>query len=312
MELLLDLNQNPALPPDLRFDISLQNERTAVASIPSVVPPEITPQGANDLLMEYTVAVQRGQIPHLDLHVIRAQIDKRLAKQGVTSLDHLESTVSHAIPDADFEQLPDILKGSNPPGFLTSEEEEAYLLRLDVKLGDPLSVDRAKEKEGGNEEKHWAELTAREVERQVELQNPQSQHNWLKTHTKPNGADENDDAESLTSQAVKAAQPRGGKGKRDLAKQVGDRAVGRARDGYSPSAASAGYGEEDELSFVDEYPATGSSKKRGRGDADGTYRVKGGKTSAAKGGKRKRADEQAQNSPSQSTHSASKKARLEN
>lgn len=287
MELLLDVNQNPALPPDLRFDISMPEEHTAITSIQNVVPADVTPQAANDLLMEYTVAVQRGQIPHLDLHVIRDQIEKRLAAQGVTSLDELQASVPQPSTDG---PLPDEIQGENPPGYLTGPEEDAYLLRLDAKLGDPVSLTKEKQ-EGIAEEKHWADYTAREIERQVELQNPQSQHNWLKTHAKQAagvGADI-DDNESLASHETKPTSGRGGGGKRNLAKQVGDRAVGRAREGASPGAAS--FADEDDLGFIDDHLQS-AGKKRGRGEVDGTYRVKSGKSNATGGkGKRKRSGE---------------------
>lgn len=253
-----------------------------------MVPEDITPETANEMLMEYTVAVQRGQIPHLDLNVIRDQLDKALTAQGAITLQALNDSTPHPLLPEESER-PEDMQGSNPPSFLTAEEEDAHLLRLDAKLGDPVSLDRMKEKEkDGQDEKHWAELTAREVERQIELQNPQSQHNWLKMYGKNGVAMEMDDNESLASHDTKPATGRGGKGKRDLAKKVGDRAVGRAREGFSPSAASAGFGDDDELAFVDEYP--GAGKKRGRGEVDGTYRVKGGKTGAGKG-KRKRSGE---------------------
>lgn len=282
LELCLDLNQNPALPPSLRFDIGIPAQNTAVAAIPSVVSEDIAPQAANDMFVEYTSAVQRGQIPHLDLHVIREQLEGKLRVQGVQSLDELEARISHTRPDlSEGAQLPDEVLGAEPPGLLGSEQEDAYLLRLDAKLGDPASL----RKEVVGEERHWADMTAREVERQVELLNPQSQHNWLKTHAKGPGGDV-DDNESLAD--AKPAPTR----KRNLAKQVGDRAVGRAREGVSPGAASqAGNGEEDGEGYMEE------PKKRARGgaDADGTYRVKGGKRNDANGGgggkgKRKRAN----------------------
>ncbi|CAK3734120.1 unnamed protein product [Lecanosticta acicola] len=283
MDLLLDLNTSPALPPDLRYDISLPTPHTAVGSIPSVVPDDVTPDAANKLILDYTDAVSRGQIPHLDLHVIRVQVDKKLAAQGVRSLNELASSVSHAVPPESGE-LPEDLQGSNPPAYLTFDEEDAYLQRLDAKLSnDRLPL---KKEEEALQDKHWADLTPREVERQIELQNPQSQHNWLRTHQKPGTGLEVDDADSLGSHETRPAPARGGKGKRDLAKQVGDRAVGRAREVLSPGS---GFGDEDDYAFVDENPA--STKKRGKADPDGPYRAKGGK--AAKGKRKRTSDETA-------------------
>ncbi|KAI5367341.1 putative INO80 complex subunit 3 protein [Septoria linicola] len=275
LDVLLDLNQNPALPAHLRFDVSLTEEHSAIASIPSVVPADITPTAANDLLMEYTVAVNRGQIPHLDLYVIREQIDKTLAKQGLASLESLEESVSHArpTPDSPANFQPDFASS-----YLTAQEEDESLLRLDAAIGDPVA--QVKEKEQADDVKHWADLTPREIERQTELQNPQSQHNWLKTHAKQSGPtadiDDND--------SIDAKPARGAGAKRNLAKQVGDRSLGRAREGASPAGS---FGDDDELSgFVDDHP-----KKRGR-DPGSTYRIKGGKSNGANGkGKRKRSDE---------------------
>lgn len=234
------------------------------------------------MINDYTHAVSRGQIPHLDLHVIREQIDKKLAAQGVLSLDELASGVSHTVPPESGE-LPEDLQGSNPPAFLTTDEEDAYLERLDFRLNND-RLPLKKESELPLEERHWADLTPREAERQVELLNPQSQHNWLRTHQKPGTGVEIDDTESLASHETKPVPARGGKGKRDLAKQVGDRAVGRAREGFSPGS---GFGDDDDYAFVDEHP--GSGKKRGKADPDGPYRAKGGKTGK---GKRKRTSDE--------------------
>lgn len=287
--MLLDINQNPALPPDLRFNISLPEEHTAISSIPNIVPDDVTPEGANKLLLDYTVAVQRGQIPHLDLHVIRDQIDKKLAAQDVETLEELEASIPHATALGSG-PLPEDLQGPDPPGYLTSEQEDSYLLRLDAKLGDPISQTKSiqKEKEGENDQKHWAEMTAREAERQIELQNPQSQHNWLKKHATKTLHADIDDNESLASHDAKPTSGRGGGAKRNLAKQVGDRSVGRAREGASPSAASLA--EDDELAFVDDHPQS-AGRKRAKGDVDGTYRVKGGKGGAGKGKRKRGGDE---------------------
>ena len=246
------------------------------------------------MLMQYTLAVQRGQIPHMDLHVLREQIEKTLAAQDTETLEKLEARVPHAIPVGGRDELPEEIRGDEPIGLLTTEQEDAYLQRLNAKDGDPLRLTRTQDQQkdttaGQTDDKHWAEMPPREVERLIELHNPQSQHNWIKKHAKAAGgllgAADMDDAEYLASPESKPA--RGGS-KRNLAKQVGDRALERAREGFSPSAASAGFGDEDELSFVDDHPS--SAKKRGRGDVDGTYRVKGGKNSggASTKGKRKR------------------------
>ena len=304
LDLCLDLNQTPSIPPELRFDISIPARLSTSAA--TIVPPNITPEQGNHILNDYQNAVQNRQIPPLDLLVIREQIDDRLAAQGVTPLSKLEATVSH--PSVMSNDLLEDIRAGEQPGYLTPDQEAAYLIRLDARLGDPYGLPKTQPLESQNiagtaEErpKHHAEFTPRELERKVELENPQSQHNWLRNHTKlahVGAGDLVDDNESLAShQDVKPPTARrkgggGGSKKDNLAKQVGDRAVERAREGYSPGAGS-GF-EEDELAVGDDaVVGSGWSKKRSR-DPDGTYRLKGGKgggSSAAKGSKRKRSGE---------------------
>ena len=228
--------------------------------------------------MEYQDAVKKAMMPNIDLDVARAQMEERLAAQETEPLAALEANVPHPISDQqgivpDEEEL--------GPGFMTYEQEVEYLARLDTKLQrEPMYIAPAIQKKLDKEllqldDKHWAEFTPRELERQVELTNPQSQHNWLKAHAKATQNLADDDNESLAShEASKPPRKRGGKDK-NLAKQVGDRAVERAKEG-DPSAAS------------DEEVAAGAGRKRTR-DPDGTYRLKGAKSGAAsKGSKRKR------------------------
>jgi hypothetical protein len=297
LELCLDLNQTPAIHPDLRFNVSYPEHQVHPAL--EHIPKYFTPEGANEYFNEVTAAVRNGQMPHVDLAVIREHIDDRLAAQGVELLSEMESAIPQPLPStadaAPMVSTSDDGEEMEPVGWLTGEQEDAYLTRLDGKLSpDGLhstQAQRAKEREAASkEEKHWAELTPRELERQVELLNPQSQHNWLKTHTKVlTNLGGDDDAESIAGDggagvgAPKSSRRKSGKDK-NLAKQVGDRAVERAREGWSPSAASAGLDDEDELA-VD----GGSTARKRTRDPDGTYRVKGGKSgTAGNKGKRKR------------------------
>ena len=289
LEILLDINQSAAIPTDLRFDVRTpaQRERS------KIVEPDITPEGSTQLLGEYKAAISKGLIPHIDLHIVRDQIDEQLAAQGATPLEELERSVPHPHA-AGEEDLPEEDRGDEPPGFLSTGQEAEYLQRLDAKLGDRLSLDKDL---GHPQSPHQAELTPRELERHMELLNPQSQHNWLKLHSKMHAALDNDDTESLAShEGGSTSKPAGRKRGKNLAKQVGDRAMERAYDGMSPSAAS-GF-DEEELQTIEE---PGSGRKRAR-DPDGAYRVKGGRGGAVKGGKRKRLTEDAAG--------ASKKARM--
>lgn len=289
LEILLDMNQSPAIPTNLRFDVRTPAQRQRA----TIIEPDITPEASNEMINEYTTAINKGLIPPIDLHIIRDQIEDQLAAQGVQQLEALERSVPYPLVNGE-DDLPEEDRGDEPLTFLSTSQETDYLQRLDAKLGERLSLDKDLAQP---QSPHQAELTPRELERHMELLNPQSQHNWLKTHSKMHAALD-DDTESLASHegGGSSSKPAGRKRGKNLAKQVGDRAMERAYEGMSPSAAS-GF-DEDELQAIEE---PGSGRKRAR-DPDGAYRVKGGRGGAVKGSKRKRLTEDAAG--------ASKKARM--
>ncbi|TKA30736.1 hypothetical protein B0A50_02456 [Salinomyces thailandicus] len=268
LELCLDLNEKPSIPPSLRFNIRLPPRHDP----PLHVDPNISPDQANALVTEYRDAVSVGRIPTLDLHVVRQQIEQRLAAQGVEDLSTLETTTPHpaATTTAPHEAplkstTDDSTTTTKPPdpepplNYLTPSQEDDFLARLDARFNQdlyrpPPANSTTKPNNGtgtgtlpNDEDKHFTELTAREQERVTELLNPLSQHNWLKAqanrHLTGLPPTENDDAESFASQETSSAAkpPRkraggpaggggggGGKGASNLAKRVGDRAVERA------------------------------------------------------------------------------------
>lgn len=265
------------------------------------------------MLDEYTAAVQQGRLPPLDLHIIRESIDQRLAGQGVPTLSQLEASIPHTIPSTNPSDLPPDLTGETPPGFLTADQERDHLARLDARLGDPYNFTTNTITTAPTHSPAdplpipYTDLTPREFERQAEMVNPQSQHNWLRTHAKPGSSAAHalvtldGDEDSIAGEpATKPPPKKRQKKDKDLAKQVGDRAVehARAREGLSPSAASGVLGDEEDVA-AGSLRASGSGeadagppppllgKKKGK-DPDGTYRVKGGKSGGGVKGKRKR------------------------
>ncbi|QIX01203.1 hypothetical protein AMS68_006720 [Peltaster fructicola] len=259
MEILLDLNQSSALPPDLRFDVALPPSQRAPRDVPpsNILPDNVQPEHANEIMREYINAVQAGRLPALDLHVMREHIQDRLAQQDIRPLPPSQQVDEH---------IPENPEGH--PSFLSAEQEDLYLARLDAAASDPLrpTLDAP-------QASHQADLTPRELERQMELLNPQSQHNWLRTHSKAQPVV--DDDESIADQPTKASKKRpSGK---NLARQVMmDRTF---REGFSPSEMS-GMGEDDH----DENAA----RRRGGGDKDTPYRAKGGRSGGSTKSKRKR------------------------
>lgn len=256
--------------------------------------------------MEYNARVRGGKISPLHLAEVRSQIDANLAAQGIEPLDSLEQSVSHPVGGKSAQAVDQEL------GFLPFEQEMEGLSRLDAKLSMNGGLPADPRHRDVEHDKHYADLTPRELERKTEFENPQSQHNWLKTHTKVLGNEEGDETESLASHdlgggggsSTKPAKGRKAAGKGSLAKQVGDRAVEKAREG-----SQAFSNDEDELASdvgLGGANAGASGKKKAR-DPDGTYRVKGAKAGAAKG-KRKRSGE---DMPSGGAGGAGKRAKVE-
>ncbi|KAK0287363.1 hypothetical protein LTR91_001663 [Friedmanniomyces endolithicus] len=292
LDVCLDLNENPSLPADLRFNIRPPPRHPPVVD----VAPDISPEQANEMVMAYKAAVQQGSLPPVDLEIIRNEVEHRLAAQDSQPLDDLIASIP-ARPVLGPDTLGQELRSEDAPGYFTPAEEADYLLKLDARLGTDAftNIRRTSDQQALNEDKHFAEMTPRELEYHVELLNPQSQHSWLKARQKLGilpgtiaveiGGDDND---SLASHEPKP--PRKRAGNKNLAKQVGDRAVERARDGGSPvagataSAAHNGGGggkDEDELQLGD-----GRAGKKKPKEVDNAYHPKGGKKT-----KRKRSGE---------------------
>lgn len=300
LELCLDVNGSPNIPPELRFDVSFPRPER----MPQVVKDNITPEAAQSMLRNYKAAAQDGTMPELDFHLIRIQIDDRLAAQGIESLDALEASVPHAIAST-IEEVPEDARADEPLGYLTVDQENENIARSEAKRGEVLSLRKTTE-----EDKPWTELSFREQDRQIELTNPVSQHNWLKKHHKLPGlsADYADDNESLASHdKPERAEPKTTSRRRsnkNLAKRVGDRAVERAREGWSPSGVS-GFEDDD---IMDEPPVATSSGRKKK-DPDGSYRAKVGKGGASKGKRKRNTEAGDTGSPLESA--GSKKARLD-
>lgn len=337
LEICLDINQSPALPANLRFNLTRAGDdcHTTTALVQKAVPDadvpaDITPEAANAEILRYTDAVQQGRIPHVDLYIVRGRVEAALAAQGpVITLDALERAVPHPIVST-LADIPRDLQAEHPTGYFSSAQEEAQILRLDARLGDPAAALRSKSAAAGSngrrgeevaapllpDDKHWIELSTREVERQIELLNPLSQHNWLKANTKQTGGgvvdiDELDGTPMATPDGGKSSRGGGGPAtgsKRNLAKQLADKAVDRARGGdASPLGAGGGPGSpggggaDEDDTFMDDHPtptsSSASGKKRGRrgDDDDGEYRTKAKLSASSAGGslkgKRKRTGE---------------------
>ncbi|GAB7341458.1 hypothetical protein MBLNU457_7697t1 [Dothideomycetes sp. NU457] len=279
LDLLLELNSSLQIPSELRYDVSLnqlsETDRT------------LSLNTANTQLAEVHAAVDRGAQPADEYMTLRLDLEARLAQlTSGTTIDALESHIPHPFFDPEKDTIPPHIAASQPIAFLTSAHEDEYLDRLDEQLGKKFSLSGSWPAQPHS----WTSLTPRELEREVELSNPQSVHNWLKRHNVSVGVGVGEDgtASEAGGAATPANKTKGGS--RTLAKKVGDRAIERAkeRDEGSPMSSAAGAGFEEDvlgLGYEVETPRSGKGKKRG--DDDHAYRPKGG---SGKKAKRKRED----------------------
>jgi len=281
LEVLLDLNTSLKIPASLRYDLStiLQNP--------------LSLEEANAKVSELRALVQVGDYPQQLYTMNLRYYEGQLSHNGARKLSEMEGAIPHPVPaDQDKSEIDHIQR----PEYQTTKMHEASLLAMDAKLSDQYALSQAPAPAPTSTK--FGDMSAREVEREVELRNHHSVHNWLKRHSEKDpsaGAAAADDAASEVGVATPATgKKRGG----NLAKRVGDKAVDRARggdknreDGSPASTRTAGttgdteLGDEDAVGEESVVPASG--RKKG-GDKDDTYRPKGGRSSKAK---RKRADD---------------------
>ena len=254
------------LPPQERFDVKWRDSWADRDKVDI--------DGANRILAEAYELDQKGRYPHAQFSEVRSNLETHLAGEEAQSLAVLEADVpqlAYSLDDPEFRRSLD--EFADPIAYYPAENEEEYLRRLDADLGEqPLLSSYDKEAPSPSS---FSNMTPREVEREVELRNPQSVHNWLKRHNVSIGESE-DKSDNASSKKVTS---------RNLAKKVGDRSVELAmeRDGGSPIGSIVGSKHDLELGDDESRLDDGSNKRRRSRDADETYRPKGGK-----GGKPKR------------------------
>jgi hypothetical protein len=168
LDLLLDLNTSLSIPHELRFDLSL-----APKSQQPKEERDMNLDTANNIIANAHRAFHNHEIPQLDFVRIRQDIEALLARKNATSLLDMEAHIPHPRYQ---HQIPPLVAETNP-AFLSSSHEDAYLTRLDNKL-EPAALSDPRPPSP----QPLSKLTQRELDREVELRNPLSVHNWLKKH----------------------------------------------------------------------------------------------------------------------------------
>ncbi|THY22725.1 hypothetical protein D6D01_06198 [Aureobasidium pullulans] len=265
LDLLLDLNTSLSIPHELRFDLSMASKSQQTND-----EREMTLDMANNIIANAHRAFHNHEMPHQDFLRIRQDIEVLLARKDAKSLVEMEAQIPHPR----YHHPVSALAAEANPAFLTSSHEDAYLTRLDNKL-EPAALSDPRPASP----QPLSKLTQRELDREVELRNPLSVHNWLKKHGTISDIDAASEGGTASAQTPATANKR-----RNLAKQVGDRAIERAREKEGSPGSTVD--NEDELAGDD----TPGKPKKARDD-DQTYRPKGGRS------KSKRKRDEGENTP---------------
>lgn len=274
LDLLLDLNSSYQVPHSLRYNLSKPRQLDGPYDAFDL-------EQANSEVANAYALVQKGEFPQSLYLQYRASVEEALARQHAQRLSDMETTIPHPVPldsEAASTTTGEDTLAEEMPEYLTSAHQDQYLLALDAKLGDQWSLRQTRPKPPLK----FTDLTPRELEREMELRNPFSVHNWLKKHN-PTAAIADD-----ASEAGAATTPANKRGRgNNLAKKVGDRAVDRARDREkerddgAASPASMRGGDIDTLDYDLEEP-TSAAKGKKLSEKDDTYRPKGGRSTKAK------------------------------
>ncbi|EXJ59696.1 hypothetical protein A1O7_03842 [Cladophialophora yegresii CBS 114405] len=247
LELLLELNSCPQVPPRLRYDLRSTGASRGDTS------PFISEEDANLELHKARARLQAGEITVAEYREIEATV----LRSPEFAPNHSYASLLALVPPAHrLVDKPDP-RNVGSSGVLTVKQEEQYLQGLDAFLDGAASNPRphAISSLGNrNAEKNT------ERERETQLKNPVSVYNWLRKHQpqvflqdNETGADRTPRAAGSRSSARKSAQ-------KDLIKQEKD---------------------YDDEGFAAETAPSRGKRKRER-DEDGGYRPKGGASRSIK------------------------------
>ncbi|KAL8775026.1 MAG: hypothetical protein Q9209_000505 [Squamulea sp. 1 TL-2023] len=293
LELLHNCNQSIRVPPPLRYTLSPTPSPSAVPSLePDEPQPPVThpsPHSALAALEEAHQEFARGEISPARYREISSQLTPYLTNP--TPLSTILSRVPHTtLESISPDELPTSILESDTLAYLTPSHEDTYLNHLDVALcsSNPEAALAALDKDHP--------LSAKDTQKDLLVRNPVSAFNWLRKHRPVlfSSTDSGGPAEPGTERKAKPSPKpntsnpamRGGVGggSRSQSKRDRDSGVSSVRpepemlddEGNLIGGALDGAGGIGGT-------ARGGKRKRGEDDA---YRPKGG---SSRPGKRKRA-----------------------
>ncbi|KAK1750807.1 IEC3 subunit of the Ino80 complex, chromatin re-modelling-domain-containing protein [Echria macrotheca] len=274
LDLLLDVNNCPQIPPEKRFDVSLDPPSDADAPAldidrPGTPPPGVPPAKSYKKLLK--------EIPHVTY-----------------------ATATHEFRD----QLNDLEAGRDspadpaqgqphPPSFLTADDIDNYIYDIDIRLAEaefaktgkmpallPTLAPLAHAHDNVSTNGKDGPLSSN---RDFALRNPTSVYNWLRKHA-PKTFLQDGEHDKENGDEQHASTGRGhGRGKGERGGRGGARGK-RASAAHARDRGSVGDDMDEEMGYDAVTPSTGVGKgKRKRVvDDDPGYRPKGGSSRPAK------------------------------
>lgn len=176
--MLLDVNESKRTPLHLRYDIrSPTPDATAVPGLePDRSPSRVRDAtGALAALAEARAEMRTGQITPRSYKALEVELLETIDRPSRV-LAHLETTSHTTLASVTPNLLPCDLDEAAPIGYYSPSHEQEYLSTLDNNLGGAPVNSRL------GLSSHAAKSGEREKEKDAQLRNPVSVHNWLRKH----------------------------------------------------------------------------------------------------------------------------------
>ncbi|MCJ1261872.1 hypothetical protein MMC22_001741 [Lobaria immixta] len=178
LDLLLDVNESNRVPLHLRYDLrSPTPDATEVPALEPDHPPVKIhdANGARAALGEAKVDLTSGQITPNTFKDLEVELLEAINKPK-RIFAHLDATPHTTLNSVTPNDLPSDLDDDAPTGYLSPDHETEFLLNLDNTLGNPPLGSRP------IMSSQLAKANEREKEKDSQLRNPVSVHNWLRKH----------------------------------------------------------------------------------------------------------------------------------
>lgn len=178
LDLLLDVNESKRIPVHLQYDLrSPTPDATAVPGLVADRSPSRVrdASGALAALAEARAEMRSGQLTPRSYKTLEVELLETINRPS-RALAHLEATSHTTLASVTPNLLPCDLYEAAPIGYYSPSHEQEYLSALDNNLGG-----------GGVNPRlglsgHTAKSGEREKEKDAQLRNPVSVHNWLRKH----------------------------------------------------------------------------------------------------------------------------------